>query len=408
MITTWLGEIGAEAPVDYLDETLDAIGRLAQRPAWTSPGRWLPMQLTLSRPAPPRAAIYLMLLALLLAGVLVALAIGGAPSRLPPPYGLARTGLVAFESNDGIVVAPADGNGRRTMDLGPGIEWAPTWSRQGDRFAFWSASGLDSRASLWVADADGANVREVTRGRTFQVDDGFPSITWSPDGRRLAFTTQDGALFVTDRDGTGLRRIGDEARFRAEPAWSPDGTLIAYRGHARSVDAPSGAYVISPDGVSDVEIGIPAGPVSHLAPEWSPDGRAVIFDSKGDIAISRRDASGRWTEGPLVLGPFLDYLPAWSNAGTQVSFLRELPADLPDETYALMVVDVARPLAHRVFPGEVGFGFQCWTPDDRAIRAIGPDGTRSVLVIPVDGGPVVQLPAPATSTTDVCPLQRLR
>ena len=84
------------------------------------------------------------------------------------------------------------------------------------------------------------------------------------------------------------------------------------------------------------------------------------------------------------------------------------PPDLPDETYALMVVDVARPLAHRVFPGEVGFGFQCWTPDDRAIRAIGPDGSRSVLVIPVDGGPVVQLPAPATSTTDVCPLQRLR
>ena len=174
------------------------------------------------------------------------------------------------------------------------------------------------------------------------------------------------------------------------------------------MEAPSGAYVISPDGVSDVEIGIPAGPVSHLAPEWSPDGRAVIFDSKGDIAISRRDASGRWAEGPLVLGPFLDYLPAWSNAGTQVSFLRELPADLPDETYALMVVDVARPVEHRVFPGTVGFGFQCWTPDDRGIRAIGPDGSRSVLVIPVDGGPVVQLPAPATSTTDVCPLQRLR
>src|SRR5262245_44561887 len=193
----------------------------------------------------------------------------------------------------------------------------------GDRLAFWSGSGLADPASLWVVDATGENRREVTTGRTYVVDDGFPSISWSPDGRRLAFTTEDGALYVTDLGGTDVRRIGDDARVRTEPAWSPDGTLIAYRGHGLGEAAGSGAYVITPDGSSDVVIGAPAGPGSHLAPEWSPDGRAVIFESKGDIVVSRRDADGRWIETQLVPGPFLDYLPAWSNSGTQVSFVRQ-------------------------------------------------------------------------------------
>src|SRR5262245_58611393 len=130
-ITTWLGEVATEAPVDYLVEPRDAIGRLGQRPAWTSPGRWLPMQLTLSRPAVPRAATSLILLALLLVVALVALAIAGARPRLPAPFGLARTGLVAFESDDRIVIVSANGIGRRSLDLEPGAQWSPTWSRQG-------------------------------------------------------------------------------------------------------------------------------------------------------------------------------------------------------------------------------------------------------------------------------------
>ena len=56
VIAIWLTEIAPESHVDYLDETLEALDRVRQRPAWASPGRWLPMQMTLPRVVVPRAA----------------------------------------------------------------------------------------------------------------------------------------------------------------------------------------------------------------------------------------------------------------------------------------------------------------------------------------------------------------
>ena len=45
MIATWLVETSPEGHVDYLDQTLEALGAVRQRPAWTTPGRWVPSRL---------------------------------------------------------------------------------------------------------------------------------------------------------------------------------------------------------------------------------------------------------------------------------------------------------------------------------------------------------------------------
>lgn len=57
---------------------------------------------------------------------------------------------------------------------------SPRFSPSSDRVAFW-AWGLDYRPSIWIADVDGGNLRQVTSGGY----DMYP--VWSPDGRRLAF-----------------------------------------------------------------------------------------------------------------------------------------------------------------------------------------------------------------------------
>ena len=419
VIATWLTEIAPEVHVDYLDETLVALDGIRQRPVWASPRRWLPMQMTLPRVVIPRVAPYLALLALLLMGVIVALAIAGGQKRLPAPFGLAATGLVAFESDGDILVANADGSGRRRLIATPGAQWSPIFSRRGDRIAYWSAPKPGDPASLFVADADGSAARLITGEQTFVVADGLPAVNWSPDDRRLAFSADPGDLYVVNADGSDLHRIGEPTHQRVGPVWSPDGTLIAYTGQPLGdPDSTTSSWVIAPDGSNDLEV-IPAEggwEVANVNPSWSPDGRSFLVHTGGssegadvDISIARRDADGSWSHRVIVGGPSGEFHPSWSNSGTQFSFIRVVEGSNP-EKLALMVADADGSHVHPVSPVEIGFAAQCWSPDDRFIRAAAPGdpgADRTFLLIPLDGGAVVRIPAPGEASTGTCQMQRL-
>ena len=64
---------------------------------------------------------------------------------------------------------------------------------------------------------------------------------------------------------------------------------------------------------------------------------------------------------------------------------------------------------HEVGSLRVGFAPLCWSPDDRFIRAAGQDSGagRTILLIPLDGTNVVDVPAPGDASTGVCQMQRL-
>jgi Tol biopolymer transport system component len=419
VIATWLTEIAPEGNVDYLDETLGAIDRVRQRPVWASPGRWLPMQLTVPRVVVPRAAPYLAILALLLIGVIVALAVAGGQKRLPAPFGLAATGLVAFESEGDILVANADGSSRRPLIATPGAQWSQVFSRRGDRIAYWSAAKLGDPASLFVAEADGSNARLMTREQTFVVGDGLPAVNWSPDDRRLAFSSDPGDLYVVNADGTDLHRIVGLTHQRLGPVWSPDGTLIAYTGQPLNDPySQTSSWVIAPDGTGEKEV-IPSEggwEIANVNPSWSPDGRSLLvhtgvaFEGEDtDIYIAERDAAGVWSRRVMVGGPTWDYHPSWSNAGTQFSFIRAVEGSNPDEKYVLMVADADGSHVHPVSPVEIGFAAQCWSPDDRFIRttSIRQSADRTILLIPLDGTPFVEIPAPGEASKGTCQMQRL-
>jgi dipeptidyl aminopeptidase/acylaminoacyl peptidase len=85
-----------------------------------------------------------------------------------------------------------------------------------------------------------------TRIRTCQGFDGSPR--WSPDGRSIAFERQlmapepgapwdSAALFVVDADGSNLRRVTPSSVQAIGPAWSPDGTRLAFEGSDMVVNA---------------------------------------------------------------------------------------------------------------------------------------------------------------------------
>src|SRR5215210_8035814 len=73
---------------------------------------------------------------------------------------------------------------------------------------------------LWVMRVDGTDKRQLTRG--FNV--WFAS--WSPEGKRIAVTTEAGQIFTVNADGSNLKLIAGGAY--SPPFWSPDGHFIAY------------------------------------------------------------------------------------------------------------------------------------------------------------------------------------
>jgi Tol biopolymer transport system component len=175
--------------------------------------------------------------------------------------------------------------GRRAAPLlSDGVDISPAWSPDGNTIAF-ARLGDKSQpieaSTLYLADADGSNVRPLAGGSIKGV-----SPAWSPDGRRIAFVSfadHDGALcpsadcppngeiYVVGLDGTGLTRMTTSKADDEHPTWSPDGSRIAFAsGFAlRSQGHLSWLVTVPARGGSASRIGRFTGVVD---PAWSPAG----------------------------------------------------------------------------------------------------------------------------------------
>jgi len=365
-------------PSQVLELAVDAIPdrALPPRSSWTA--RWLRAPWIGSPLAPVRIALVaLLLLALVVAGMLA----GSWTRPIPPPFGLAGNGRIAFDAGGDIWLAEHDGSGARALQATSAPDWGATWSRDGRWIAFWSSDRTGGPAALWVASADGTDVREVMPGRRFSVPIEAPAVSWSPDGRRVTFATIGGDLFVAAVDGSSVTELAAGGfAATATPAWSPDGTRIAFRGLAVGTTG-QGIFVIGADDIgleSVSQVLGPAGSGSHLLADWSPDGTRIAYSNgDGDIVVAERTAAG-WVERVVVDGADNDLYPAWAPDGKLLAFVRadDTVTDAQwssegNDVGRLMLVDPAgggpRLLASALVAAAPT---HCFSPDGSTLRAL--------------------------------------
>ncbi len=156
-------------------------------------------------------------------------------------------------------------------------------------------------------------------------DDGqgwtYMSPAWSPDGSQIAFgSSRDGGwdIYVISADGSGLRRLTTHGARDDSPAWSPDGSQIAFTSDR---DGDFEIHVMNADGSSIRRV--TDHPAEDGDPSWSPDGSMIAFTSNRDgpheIYVVNVDGTDtrRVTTFP---DPSMVIQPAWSPAANTIVF----------------------------------------------------------------------------------------
>jgi Tol biopolymer transport system component len=151
-----------------------------------------------------------------------------------------------------------------------------TWSPDRKRIAFSAGLGIILYDNLYVSDADGSNVLQLTNEHGQKLNDsrvGAQSIAWSPDSKQVAFmvTVSSGMnsadiihISVVNTDGTGRRVLTNDTHHNTGPAWSPDGRYIAFHSLSSGGLRRSGIYVINADGSNERFL------VEGDSPAWKP------------------------------------------------------------------------------------------------------------------------------------------
>jgi Tol biopolymer transport system component len=151
----------------------------------------------------------------------------------------------------------------------------PSWSPDGSRIVF--TSSRDGNPEIYVAEADGTRQRRLT---TDPAPDEGPA--WSPDGSRILYTSyRDGAdpltlgqgnaeIFTIAPDGSARTNLTSRKEWDGYPAWSPDGRQIAF---SINDGVDFDLYVMNADGSGRHLLAAVAGAngiANDCCPAWRP------------------------------------------------------------------------------------------------------------------------------------------
>lgn len=248
-----------------------------------------------------------------------------------------------------------------------------------DNVLAWSSTGrvaYSDGSNIWVVgETDVINLTNTTGASNYQP-------AWSPDGTQIAFVSnRDGnaEIYVVAVSGGALRRLTNDPAEDLMPAWSPDGTRLAF------VSTRTGSMALFMLGVA----GTPAEAVTAdaaidvMSPAWSPDGTQIAYIGAGEdqAALYTIQPGGI----PLTLTTTESVLHfAWAPDGSRIAYAAEVPAGSGAQEVFSVRPDGTDRLQYTVDGGTVA-GVS-WSPDGNWIAfAKGVAGARDIFTLRAAG-----------------------
>ena len=343
-LTGLFDELADARTPDYLEGAIERASSGPQRPAWTFPGRWVPVQIVMTRVPttrlPWRGIGVLALLAVLLA-VVVAVVVGSRHARLPEPFGPAANGLVALSQNGDLYTVDALTGETKLLLGGPKRDEWLAFTPDGTRGVFlrWNpdngamttarvgtiplAGGAEPtfvqkdvlhgsepmdiapngrELAFSAFDFGGPNVHISVAsldGRSFQTFSDVPAEEFgglaylAPDGHELVYVARSSNLHTHDIRAldviTGRTRTIVETSTGADIFGSvsaaPDGKHIAYA--LQAVTGTVSVHVVGTDGRDDRVVGHLPGANFEAWPQWDPHGRRLLIERDAGDGVVR-------------------------------------------------------------------------------------------------------------------------
>ena len=304
---------------------------------------------------------------------------GGAPTTLADVPGSDDHGRGRGRGGSG---APAID--RFTAYAGPALEVSPNDSQIAFRL-------FNDAPGIYLMDRDGANGRRLVElfadvRYGMGIDSG---LDWSPNGMKLAYTYPFAArgpgekyLYIADvASGDAPRRLDGDLNGSRTVSWSPDGSRIAVASQDRG---RSLVYLVDAIGTDERRVVAEVdGQVDGI--DWSPDGTSLAFVANNRLYVlggGLREVA-RWPSGCCAAYDFMETRVQWSPDGTWIAVNR-LASDPRSGRSVLVVAAADGSGEHEI--GEAGY-FD-WSPDGTQLvvsNTAEPSVHDSIVVMNADG-----------------------
>ncbi len=261
---------------------------------------------------------------------------------------------------------------------------------------------LPGPQKIWVMNADGSDQRALSAG----LHDEFADPAWSPDNGRIAFTNWlGGGLWLMNADGMRQRRL--TRGHDSAPDWSPDGRRIIFCRQG-SGSRYSEIYAVNANGSKPVVLtratlststALKPEPVL-TAPTWSPNGKRIAYlvsSGPDQSEIWMMNADGSRKRRLVASANVLTGRPAWSPDGRSIAFASSRTGQSD-----IYILDITDGRLRNLTRNKAADGMPAWSPDGHRLAFISSrdQGTMDIYVMDIDTRRVTRLTTDAGDDTE--------